>query len=590
METHPLAEEFAPAFIRDGGYEDQYEAFKASILQGGGRITTHGSETDEPHTMGRQRRRSISESLALVLGAEDTPHEERHRRRSTNFNRLDALPKDLQRIRKKESVEERDDRCDRMVETWQSTIKAYMSPNKATLDWLFAWRIDMRSHIGQFTKAAAKRQGLLLNQSKYWLVLRCLLSLVIYSLDFAAAFMLASSYINESKVWYAVLTLAWPFLALLIHAILALADGDSWGIVLLSLCGLKPFIDTWRVITGQRHDFEKRNFHPILSMAIGRCVELVFESIPQTCTQTYLIIRAQIDGIPITPLQYVTVMTSLAAVGFIAANVDFDMDTSAFYRKIEPKLYGWVPDSATKRAAFMFLHSLHLASFAGMRILSLSVLALSSTWIFVTWISIEFVAFTSMKLMLNTYWFFKKTPHSVSHIANILTFVGVTTFPIFGLRNPYFTVCGFQFQLFRYYTAWASGGMILIAMHLSGANETFNLCLKIVAVLASIFAIVSYLIKVFVMKREYNWMWWSTYNVARHFTDYVWDTNMYDDWGTTMDDHRACALFMFAPKYYLHDPRIKAWLAEKWQAWEMNPPSWFDEKFKASLHPASFPK
>ena len=256
----PSQREFAPAFIRDGGYEDQFETFKASILQGSGRITTDGSETDEPHTMGRQRRRSVLDSLALVLGAEDTPHEERHRRRSTNFNRLDALPQDLQSIRKKESVEERDDRCDRMVETWQSTIKAYMSPNKATLDWLFAWRIDMRSHIGQFTKAAARRQGLLLNQSKYWLVLRCLLSLVIYSLDFAAAFMLASSYINETKVWYAVLTLAWPFLALLIHAILALADGDSWGIVLLSLCGLKPFIDTWRVVTGQRYDFEKRNF------------------------------------------------------------------------------------------------------------------------------------------------------------------------------------------------------------------------------------------------------------------------------------------------------------------------------------------
>ena len=132
--------------------------------------------------------------------------------------------------------------------------------------------------------------------------------------------------------------------------------------------------------------------------------------------------------------------------------------------------------------------------------------------------------------------------------------------------------------------------MILISMHLGGANETFNLCLKIVAVLASIFVIVSYLIKVFVMKRQYNWMWWSTYNVARHFLIMCGDTNMYPDWGTTMDDHRARALFMFAPKYYLHDPRIKSWLAEKWPVWEINPPSWFDEKFKASLHPSIIPK
>ena len=39
--------------------------------------------------------------------------------------------------------------------------------------------------------------------------------------------------------------------------------------------------------------------------------------------------------------------------------------------------------------------------------------------------------------------------------------------------------------------------MIIIAMHLSGANETFNLCLKIVAVLASISGITSYIIKFF---------------------------------------------------------------------------------------------
>ena len=132
---------------------------------------------------------------------------------------------------------------------------------------------------------------------------------------------------------------------------------------LLSLCSVDT-IDTWRVMTWQRPDFEKKEISPVFSMAIGRCVELVFESIPQTCTQTYLIIRAQVDGIPITPLQYVTVITSLAAVGFIAANVDFDMDTSARYRKMEPKLNGWIPDCATKRAAFIFLHSLNLASFA----------------------------------------------------------------------------------------------------------------------------------------------------------------------------------------------------------------------------------
>ena len=49
--------------------------------------------------------------------------------------------------------------------------------------------------------------------------------------------------------------------------------------------------------------------------------------------------------------QYVTVVTSMLAAGFIGATVDNDLDTNELLRRVEPILYGWLPESKSKRVA-----------------------------------------------------------------------------------------------------------------------------------------------------------------------------------------------------------------------------------------------
>ena len=59
----------------------------------------------------------------------------------------------------------------------------------------------------------------------------------------------------------------------------------------------------------------------------------------------------------------------------------------------------------------------------------------------------------------------------------------------------------------------------------------------------------------------YDWMRWST-DIACENTssNWIWNNNVYDDFGPDMDDHRASALFSFRPEYYKHDRRVKDWL------------------------------
>ena len=104
-----------------------------------------------------------------------------------------------------------------------------------------------------------------------------------------------------------------------------------------------------------------------MSMAMNRGIELIFESTPQTCFQTFRIIKSTAANETISNMQYATVITSFLAIGFIFTIMDYEVDTSDNYRKKEPELYGCIPSSKAKRAIFTFALMLHVTAYAAMR-------------------------------------------------------------------------------------------------------------------------------------------------------------------------------------------------------------------------------
>ena len=85
-------------------------------------------------------------------------------------------------------------------------------------------------------------------------------------------------------------------------------------------------------------------------------------------------------------------------------------------------------------------------------------------------------------------------------------------------------------------------------------------------------------------------MWWSMDTPREHFSNWIWNNNVYDDWGPDMDDHRAHAVAdTFKSEYYEHDLRVKDWLDSMWSEWESDPPAWFNDAFIASLPPEWVP-
>ena len=468
-----------------------------------------------------------------------------------------------------------------------------MDADRAISDFIYAWRIDSASELASFLNASKQYQRKLIFHSKLGKSLRCIASLAISYTDYATDFLLAAYYFGEGKTNYGMLTIFWPLLVILFQTYLSIASGDAWYVHLASCLGLKSFVDTWRVVSGKQMLNGGANLQPILSLSMVRGVELSCESVPQTCVQVYLMIQSASDGngVDFTPLP--AIVTSLLAAGFISANVDYDMDCSAYFRKMEPVLYGFLPDKKSSRLLFVLLHMIHLACHCGLVVLSSAYLLYASPRLFIAWFAFDFIAFTCLKFLLGTFAFYKRISRSVSHIVNLLTFITVNFTPLYLSRNPYSTVCGMQHTIFVSYNYVKSVAMIYLSWHIIGNShdEIASYFLKLAACLIAISLGFTAINCRFIMKTEYSWMWWTTYNLKRHFSEYIWDTFVYDTWGDTLDDHRANALSRtFSPIYYLHDVRVKEWLREKWPQWESDPPSWFNQSFVDSLHPSVIPQ
>ena len=87
-----------------------------------------------------------------------------------------------------------------------------------------------------------------------------------------------------------------------------------------ALCGVKPIVETWRVLSGAPLPAGYKFPHEVL-LSLSRVAEVLFESLPQAALQSYILLRTAEP----TALQYVSLIGSCCATGYIFAMTDFDM-------------------------------------------------------------------------------------------------------------------------------------------------------------------------------------------------------------------------------------------------------------------------
>ncbi len=107
-------------------------------------------------------------------------------------------------------------------------------------------------------------------------------------------------------------------------AFVAQPGRGRWREVGIALTGLKPIVETWRVLTGAPWPPEHKA-SPETLLSFSRMLEVLCEALPQAAVQAYVFL--QTPGTP-TTLQHISLAGSLVSAGYILAMVDYDTDTS----------------------------------------------------------------------------------------------------------------------------------------------------------------------------------------------------------------------------------------------------------------------
>ena len=134
--------------------------------------------------------------------------------------------------------------------------------------------------------------------------------------------LLAIEYFRRGETSWGATTLTFPILSNVFQSLLAVADGDHPIITCL-----KPFIDTFRAM----------KFQPVLSMACNRAVKSGLNRCRKLFSNDSKLSVAANDAI--STIQYFTVISSFAAIGFIFAIMDYEVDTKSTNK---PMIYGWI--------------------------------------------------------------------------------------------------------------------------------------------------------------------------------------------------------------------------------------------------------
>lgn len=119
--------------------------------------------------------------------------------------------------------------------------------------------------------------------------------------------------------------------------------------------GLKAPVDAYRVASGAEQE-KGTQFEPMIEMTYHKGIELITESTPGIIIQLSAVLKT-VDGGSgsVTTAAYISLIISLLTTGFVSASISYDLDTNPQKRLIKPDFYGFVPDSARRRAA-MFLN------------------------------------------------------------------------------------------------------------------------------------------------------------------------------------------------------------------------------------------
>ena len=290
----PLIKGFLPQFLNEHGlletFDAEFEAYAASKANENTWNTLESATSSyimrTPPLSSRSKlsssirhfRSKRRSSLALFAGGSPNFDEppDLHRKLSedaTTDEKVKNMPLKLQRIYETIDSISDEDKYKLMGVTWNFVIKTYVQLENAMHDWVLAWKLEKNDMVVKLLESMTEEQRLLVEQASIANTARGLGSLAVQLVDSISDILLGIYYFQQGQFEMGWLTLAWPIASQLVQTVYSYLSGIFF-VILATIFGLRPCVDTMRVLNSSGEDMTKA----IASLSITRGISVLLKA------------------------------------------------------------------------------------------------------------------------------------------------------------------------------------------------------------------------------------------------------------------------------------------------------------------------
>jgi len=372
-----------------------------------------------------------------------------------------------------------------------------------------------------------------------------------------------------------------------IQAIASFACGHGLVATFVALAGLKPLLNEYNALsdrpltrgTAIDHDNAKTE---------TRLMLVLFQSLPQGFYQCLVLL--QMVGRDETPtwVQWASVVGAAISVGFVVADTDRGVDTSARRRLDAPSVHGYIPDK-THHALLVSLGTiLFVGGMTSSKWVAIATLATTSATAAGSWLVVECAVLLVLRYAVEGSWrFLLHGPDAAvpSVLIHLGLYLGSIAAPFPLLRFPGYLGPSLYCASACYQTI-ASPLMLLVAFSMEGGSGMPQADLWALVGVATVVLLVGASLMGCYMVPEYRKTFYQDMSF-KTLTMWMWDERTRCVLGDGPDASRAHVLG-FATWSWPPSDQVRTWL-ENWERWEREQPAWFTDKWKAQLRHPSVP-
>jgi hypothetical protein len=356
--------------------------------------------------------------------------------------------------------------------------------------------------------------------------------------------------------------------------------------------GFKPILDGVHIIFDI--DNQAGAYCSFEAFGFTRATETTTEAIPFSVLQALALMTERQ-----TKWQWISFMISIVNIAHAVASVDFQFDTSPYFRMVEPKCYGIYP-GANEDALFVSI-AMFALGYVSSKLIAVAVLGtITSTMLAVVLIT-EALALLLVRVAIGNWRVYNASGDSAafsiaSHFAVVYPSMLAAPFPV--SRHP-FALSPLVYLGFVAWTLFAANPLMLaLAFHyydVRNAIFPFEITYRSWVALGGatfvsmLFACVAFAL----MEPEFRHSFYTHLTMAKHIREFHWFRSTMTD-GTKITSHddldsiRANVLQSYAMAYWPKD-LAQDWALQSWERWLKHPPPWFTTEWQTRLPSTWFP-